>query len=294
MRQSLLCCNDPAGKVHDIMPAKTKVRKKSAEDERSQKKTSNLNNEDVEGIKADVAAFAAQLGLAGAGADAGFDDSDFKPQKAQQKFENAAKPKRTKGQSESQDSRQVEKKTSAPTKTAGAKQGSDSNALVRRPENGSQEVDPRVRERTWNTGVGPRPGDALCLAPPLAAEVSLLSSMDNVADNSCARIQARSRASLCWAQTSRPSGMRPQRPCRRSRQTAQHSAPSSLRRDAPPQSRPLRTRPQRSRMPWVSIAPPIRPLHSNGRAAGLTEGRLAWVVSECVQCGGQGGGAGRT
>lgn len=141
------------------MPPKAKVPKKKAVDEASKKEGSSQKVDDVEGIKAEVAAFAAQLGLAGSGGDAGFDDSDFRPEKAREKLTDAQKKKRAKDQSKSQDSKQVEKKRSAPIKAPGARQEKGVNAQNRRPDSGSQEGDERVKERTWNAGVGPRPGE---------------------------------------------------------------------------------------------------------------------------------------
>ena len=146
------------------MPAKSKVRKKESRVEGLDGNQTHKSN-DVEGIKADVAAFAAQLGLAADGAEAGFDDTDFRPQKAKEKVGETLKQARQQGHSARREGRLIEKKSGAPSKATGPRQGKGVIAQNSTLDVAGEEVDARVRERTWNTGVGPRPGESLTAFP---------------------------------------------------------------------------------------------------------------------------------
>lgn len=142
------------------MSAKAEDRKKVSHRKKSNGKSLE-NKEDVEEIKSEVAAFAAQLGLAGKG-EAGFDDSDFRPQKGREKLADGSKSKpQSKDKAHIRRSKDDDREGGAPTKITTARQGYSKNAQDRREVN--EEVDERLKERTWNFGVGPRPGEtALC------------------------------------------------------------------------------------------------------------------------------------
>ena len=58
---------------------------------------------------------------------------------------------------------------SAPVKASAAKQ--ERIPQDRKPDTGDQEVDERVKERTWNAGVGPRPGKNCMLPIVVALEI---------------------------------------------------------------------------------------------------------------------------
>lgn len=146
------------------MPAKTTFRKKEFWVDKVDVDQTQKSN-DVEGIKADVAAFAAQLGLAADGAEAGFDDTDFRPQKAKEKVGETLKQTRQQGHSANREGRPGERKNGAPSKATGPRQGKGVNAQDGDLDVGGEEVDARIRERTWNTGVGPRPGETPTASP---------------------------------------------------------------------------------------------------------------------------------
>jgi len=145
------------------MSAKAEDRKKVSHRKKSNDKSLE-NKKDVEEIKSDVAAFAAQLGLAGSG-EAGFDDSDFRPQKAQEKLANGSKSKpQNKDKAHIRRSKDDDREGDAPTKITAARRGYSEKAQDRRDVDG--EMDERLKERTWNFGVGPRPGESPVQAMP--------------------------------------------------------------------------------------------------------------------------------
>ncbi|CAL8467747.1 g7285 [Coccomyxa elongata] len=140
------------------MPAKTKVRKKESRVDVLDIDQSHKSNV-VEEIKADVAAFAAQLGLATDGAEAGFDDTDFRPQKAKEIIGDTPKQSKQQDHSVNREGRPGERKNGAPSKAVGPRQGKGATAQDSNLAIGGEEGDARIKERTWNTGVGPRPGE---------------------------------------------------------------------------------------------------------------------------------------
>ncbi len=146
------------------MPANTKVRKKESRVDALDVYESH-KSKDVEEIKADVAAFAAQLGLAADGAEAGFDDTDFRPQKAKETVGDTRKQSKQQDHSVNREGRPGERKYDASSKAVGPRQGKGVNAQDRSLAIGGEEVDARIKERTWNTGVGPRPGENPMASP---------------------------------------------------------------------------------------------------------------------------------
>lgn len=114
--------------------------------------------QDSDALAADVGRFAAGLGFAAGGND--FDD--FAPHRAKQKLRpSVPAPAAVKAPKASKDGKDGPSKRDQGDKSADA-----GTAKSTRP------VDPRVLERTWNVGAGPRPGKSAnrrCLhdAPPL-------------------------------------------------------------------------------------------------------------------------------
>jgi hypothetical protein len=128
-------------------------------------------------LLSEVKAFASQLGLAGG--DHAFDD--FAPQQSKQKL---ATPKR-KHSEPPQDPAEIKDGNKSSSKSAGPEwKRSKADKLTEKPtdktntagtagskgvtQEGAQVVPPisdamaaAIKERTWNTGVGPRPGQAL-------------------------------------------------------------------------------------------------------------------------------------
>ncbi len=105
--------------------------------------SSGTNRLDDAALQAEVKSFASGLGLAAAGIGSGFDDTDFRPPNAEQK----SKFKPNKPNSESADKQSVSKRkaqTNRHSESAPAQQPAETPDVV--------------RERNWNAGVGPRPG----------------------------------------------------------------------------------------------------------------------------------------
>lgn len=99
-------------------------------------------------LRAEVASLAAELGLGSAAAENGFDDSDFRPQKAKQSIGRPA-------------AKQGTEPPAAPSgKLKAAKPGrgaADQAPRGQRPREAAGN-EQQVKERTWNAGIGPRPG----------------------------------------------------------------------------------------------------------------------------------------
>ena len=118
------------------------------------KQTANTSDTvDAAVLQAEVQSFASGLGLAAAGTGSGLDASNFRPSAAKQR------PAKAPGRSIAPSTR----------KPAPRKQNAGDNRS--RPEQANQAArlqppDPAdtVRERTWNAGVGPRPGNSNSLA----------------------------------------------------------------------------------------------------------------------------------
>ena len=116
----------------------------------TKKKAPDVSDVDAAALQAEVKSFASGLGLAAAGVSSGFDDSDFRPPTIGHK--DKLKLVRTDDTSRSQPDARKGKKADRPgVKPAAAK-----------PEPAQQqpEVPDIVRERNWNAGVGPRPGES--------------------------------------------------------------------------------------------------------------------------------------
>lgn len=117
-------------------------------------------------LASEVAAFASQLGLASAGVvSQGFDDSDFRPDKAALKLgEVAPEPGKSK-----------RKSTNKFRKPEAEPENDDSLPPAPYVKEIDPELEAAIRERRWNEGVGERPGEhtltagATC-APPCGAE----------------------------------------------------------------------------------------------------------------------------
>lgn len=111
-------------------------------------KAPEVNVVNAAALQAEVKSFASSLGLAAAGVGSGFDDSDFRPPVAGQKAKSrlvrasdTAKPQ--------PDARKGKLAERPRAKLAAAEPGSGQQQL---------EAPDIVRERNWNAGVGPRPG----------------------------------------------------------------------------------------------------------------------------------------
>lgn len=130
---------------------------------------------DPEALKQDVLAFASSLGFASAGGSGGNDAfDDFAPERAKQRINSGAKASTRQGQPEGSkaNGRARDRKTGPGGKAkedgvAKGKAGSgdsagggDKNKSDDDKPAHKRYVDPRVKERTWNTGAGPRPGEA--------------------------------------------------------------------------------------------------------------------------------------
>ena len=116
------------------------------------KKSPHVTDVVAAALQAEVKSFASGLGLAAAGVSSGFDDSDFRPPTDGHK--DKVKLVRSNHVSSSQPDARKGKKAEKPgVKPAAAK-----------PEPAQQqpEVPDIVRERNWNAGVGPRPGQSPC------------------------------------------------------------------------------------------------------------------------------------
>ena len=115
----------------------------------SRKQAHDVSDVDAAALQAEVKAFASGLGLAAAGVSSGFDDSDFRPPASSHKnslvganHTSSAQPDAQKG-----------KKKRRGVKPAATKP---------EPAQEQPEVPDIVRERNWNAGVGPRPGQFPC------------------------------------------------------------------------------------------------------------------------------------
>lgn len=110
-------------------------------------KPADVDTIDAAALQAEVKSFASGLGLAAAGVGSGFDDSDFRPPvngheaKAKLIKSNDVPKSRPDAQ---QQKRPVERQAVKATGATGQQQ---------------PEVPDIVRERNWNAGVGPRPGE---------------------------------------------------------------------------------------------------------------------------------------
>lgn len=117
-------------------------------DHDSKAKPPEVNALDAAALQAEVKSFASSLGLAAAGVSSGFDDSDFRPPVPGQRPKSrlvrdsdTAKPQL--------DARKGNKAERPRVKPAAAGPGPGQQQL---------DVPDIVRERNWNAGVGPRPG----------------------------------------------------------------------------------------------------------------------------------------
>ena len=111
----------------------------------SRSKAPEVNVVDAAALQAEVKSFASSLGLAAAGVGSGFDDSDFRPPVI-----TKSKLVRASDTAKPQPHARKGKKAERPkVKPAPAEPG---------PGQQQQEVPDIVRERNWNAGVGPRPG----------------------------------------------------------------------------------------------------------------------------------------
>lgn len=111
------------------------------------KKAPNVSDVDAAALQAEVKSFASGLGLA---AGSGFDDTDFRPPTA----DHSGKNKLVRASDTSKpppDARKGKKADRPGSKPAAAKPG---------PKQQQPEVPDMVRERNWNAGVGPRPGQS--------------------------------------------------------------------------------------------------------------------------------------
>ena len=120
--------------------------------ERSKQNTPDVSEVDAAALQAEVKSFASGLGLAAAGVSSGFDDSDFRPPTAG--HTDKAKLIRANDSSRSQPDTQKGKKAERPGVKPPAPQAG--------PGQPQPEVPDIVRERIWNAGVGPRPGQSPC------------------------------------------------------------------------------------------------------------------------------------
>lgn len=103
-----------------------------------------------DGLQAEVTAVAAQL----FGSDAGFDDSDFRPEKAQAKLGQADRPQKPRDKVGKRD------RDIAPGQQNGqASKRPNSKPDIRGRPDGHRAQEAAPRGRNWNTGVGPRPGE---------------------------------------------------------------------------------------------------------------------------------------
>lgn len=130
---------------------------------------------DVDAVKNDVKAFASKLGLAPGGTG---DDvfEDFAPEKAKQRIGAGAgkadKVKRDKkakkeaqgdvaeeGAAKGNKRRRDDKGGQTAAKGAGGAAAKDGKGKDDKQQQHKQQLDPKITERQWNTGVGPRPGE---------------------------------------------------------------------------------------------------------------------------------------
>ena len=113
-------------------------------------KSVDLSKADAAALQAEVKSFASGLGLAAAGVSSGFDDSDFRPPAAGQKTRmHLSKPAETHNKQQDAVKRKPQADRQKPT------QGRPDLAVTQQ-QAGAPDI---VRERNWNEGVGPRPGE---------------------------------------------------------------------------------------------------------------------------------------
>jgi hypothetical protein len=120
----------------------------------NQKKSIHSNNDD--GLKAEVAAVAAEL----FGNDAGFDESDFRPERAQVMLGKADKRTEIQNNSDKKQHNLSKKQDAGDAKSTDSK---PEKPYERKGDFGRAEKEPHdgsVKSRQWNAGVGPRPGDS--------------------------------------------------------------------------------------------------------------------------------------
>lgn len=118
----------------------------------STKKAPDVSDVDAAALQAEVKSFASGLGLAAAGVSSGFDDSDFRPPAAGHK--DKVRLVRASDTSRSQPGAEKGENFEKPgVKPATTKPGPGQQQL---------EVPDIVKERNWNAGVGPRPGQSPC------------------------------------------------------------------------------------------------------------------------------------
>ena len=138
----------------------------------SNKHTPDVSEVNAAALQAEVKSFASGLGLAAAGVSSGFDDSDFRPPTAG--HTDKAKLIRTNDSSRSQPDTQKGKKAERPgVKPPAVKPG------LGQPQ---PEVPDIVRERNWNAGVGPRPGQSPCQTFPVLAQQDASVELASTAD----------------------------------------------------------------------------------------------------------------
>ncbi len=160
-------------------------------------------------LKAEVAAFAAQLGFGTGGLPNSDAFSDFAPEQASKPISKTARAKTSTAEPPASKAAAAAKpaKLAKPAKPArqhkvkesAASEEEQQDAVHAEEENGQPSA-PAGRE--WNFGVGPRPGVTAGLAPAAVVSGSL---------QACVQVLA--RGSPCWTKTRPPSGTRLLQPC---------------------------------------------------------------------------------
>ncbi len=117
----------------------------------AKQRTAEPSKADAAALQAEVKSFASGLGLAAAGIGSGFDDSDFRPPAAHQKTK--LKPIKAAEAASSQ--------RDAPNRKPHTdRQKAEPGRTGLRSAQQQAETPDIVRERNWNAGVGPRPGES--------------------------------------------------------------------------------------------------------------------------------------
>lgn len=124
-------------------------------------------SQDDAGLRSEIAAFASSLGLSSGGGTpgGGFDDSDFRPEKAKQLLSTPA-PERKRsapeqpagGRTNDRDSKKPRATTGVKGLTSGGSRDAETPSGNRGP---SKEVMDAIKSRAWNSGAGSRPGESL-------------------------------------------------------------------------------------------------------------------------------------
>lgn len=121
---------------------------------------------DAQALALDVKEFASKLGFVAGGGGNEFDD--FAPQKAKQRINPEAAAKEAALMQKDKEQRQKEKKQKGGAIASGAEPGGKAAKSAGGDKEGGKTkgsvdskgrpIDPRVKERNWNVGAGPRPG----------------------------------------------------------------------------------------------------------------------------------------